>query len=94
MGLNFTPDFYFDISKYFNLKKLAILKHASQEPSRFFDAVRITNQFRAAQCNYPIGSFAEVYRYDKRFPFSDIRSLLPDGPIYKPFYINDKDSLI
>ena len=94
MGLNFTPDFYFDISKYFNLKKQAILKHTSQEPSRFFDAVKITNQFRAAQCNYPIGSFAEVYRYDKRFPFPDIRSLLPNGTVYKPFYINNKDSLL
>ena len=94
LGLNFLPDFYFDISKYFDQKKTAILKHLSQDPERFLSAVEISNQFRAAQCNYAIGSYAEVYRYDKRFPFADIRSLLPPGPIHKPFYVSGTNSLI
>ena len=94
LGVNFIPDFYIDITQYFNLKKKAILKHVSQTPRKFLNAVEITNQFRAAQCNHPLGSFAEVYRYDKRFPFSDIRSLLPPGPSFKPFYINGADALI
>lgn len=94
LGLNFIPDFYFDISKYFHLKKAAILKHHSQDPNRFLNAVEISNAYRAAQCNLPLGSFAEVYRYEKRFPFSDIRSLLPPGPKHNPFYISESNSLI
>ena len=64
------------------------MKHASQEPSRFFDAVRITNQF-VLSMQLSNWFFAEVYRYDKRFPFQ-ISDSLPDGPIYKPFILMTK----
>ena len=94
LGINFVPTFYFDITRFFQKKKEAILKHTSQDPQRFLNAVELTNQFRAAQCNHPIGSYAEVYRYDNKFPFADIRTLLPNAPNYRPFYIKNSNSLI
>lgn len=94
LGVNFIPEFYVDITKYFILKKKAILCHKSQNPSSFVEAVEIMNRYRAAQCNAPNGHYAEAYRLDRRFPFCDIRDLIPSAPPYKPFYRNIKDSLI
>ena len=37
------------------------------------------NRYRAAQCNAPENCYAEVYRYDKKFPFTDISSFMPKG---------------
>lgn len=94
LGVNFIPTYYIDITSCFHLKKNAILKHSSQDPHKFLNAVELTNQFRAAQCNHPIGSYAEVYRYDNKFPFADIRSLLPSAPDCRPYYNNNINSLI
>ena len=38
--------------------------------------------------------YAEAFKFEKTFPFSDIRNLLPDPPPYKPFYKNLKNALI
>jgi len=94
LGVNFIPEIYVDITKYFNYKKKAILCHKTQNPNNFVEAVEIMNRFRAAQCNAPRGNYAEAYRLDKKFPFSDIRGLLPCSPQYRPFYRNLKNSLI
>lgn len=94
LGVNFIPSYYIDITRCFHFKKEAILKHSSQNPHKFLSAVELTNQFRAAQCNHPTGSYAEVYRYDNKFPFADIRSLLPNAPDLRPYYNNNINSLI
>ena len=94
MGVNCVPDIYVDISDFFEDKKKAIGCHKSQRPEKFVSAVCIWNRFRAAQCNGPDGSYAEALRIDKKFPFSDIRSMLPPGPIFRPFYSKDSDGLI
>jgi LmbE family N-acetylglucosaminyl deacetylase len=94
MGIGFTPNYYVDISEYFSAKQRAIMAHHSQDPARFANAAAITNRFRAAQCNAPDGQFAEAYRVDNRFPFADIRALLPPPPPYRPFYIPGSDALI
>lgn len=94
LGVNFTPDYYVDITKFFDQKKEAILAHKSQSPKRFFEATKILNRFRSAQCNAPKGHYAETYRFEKTFPFSDIRQMLPPTPIYKPYYKNLKEALI
>ena len=94
LGVNFIPEFYIDITKYFILKKEAILTHSSQNPKRFLEATEILNRFRSAQCNSPKNHYAEAYRYEKRFPFSDIRNLLPPSPAYKPYYKGLTDALI
>jgi len=94
LGINFNPQFYIDISKYFESKKIAILKHKSQSPEKFLNAIEISNTFRAAQCNAGNNSYAEVFRFEPSFPFVDISSLLPDSLPLRPYYKNLPDSLI
>jgi LmbE family N-acetylglucosaminyl deacetylase len=94
MGVGFTPDYYVDIGPHFSAKQTAIMAHTSQQPERFAAAAAITNRFRAAQCNAPDGHYAEAYRTDKRFPFSDMRDLLPPAPPYRPFYVPGSEALI
>lgn len=94
MGVNFNPDFYIDITPFFNQKTEAILKHDSQNPKKFAEATKLLNRFRSAQCNAPNGHYAEAYRQDKIFPFSDIRSLLPSSPGINSFYNSSSKSMI
>jgi len=94
LGVNFIPEFYIDITKHFEFKKKAILSHKSQDPKRFLEATKILNRFRSAQCNSPKGHYAEAYRFEKSFPYSDIRQILPPSPILNPYYKGLKDSLI
>jgi len=94
MGVGFAPDYYVDITPYFSAKQTAIMAHTSQQPDRFAAATAIVNRFRAAQCNAPDGHYAEAYRTDNRFPFSDVRSLLPPAPPHRPFYVPGSDALI
>ena len=94
MGVGFAPDYYVDITGYFDAKQAAIMAHASQQPDRFATAAAILNRFRAAQCNAPHGHYAEAYRIDSRFPFADVRGMLPPPPPYRPFYVPGSDALI
>ena len=94
MGVNFIPNYYIDISIYFELKKNAILKHKSQNGEKFYKAIEINNRFRAAQCNASDHSYAEVYRLETTFPFVDIRELLPGSFPIMPYYKNLVNSLI
>ena len=94
MGINFNPTYYVDITEYFKIKLKSIMCHSSQNPSRFKDLAKLMNSYRAAQCNAPIGYFAEAYRFEKSFPFSDIRSLIPKGLDIKPFHIENKHGFL
>ena len=94
LGVGFTPQYYIDITAYMADKEAAILAHKSQEPQRFAEATRLHNRFRAAQMNAPDGHYAECYRSNGRFPFADIRALLPAAPPLRPFYIVGGDGLI
>ena len=94
MGVGFMPEFYVDITPYAEEKTQAILAHQSQQPERFVKAATIMNRYRAAQCNAPEGRYAEAYRSPKRFPFTDLRDLLPPPPPLRPFYVADSDALI
>ena len=94
MGVNFLPDYFIDITKYFEHKKKAILMHKSQNPKKFVKAIELQNSFRAGQCNYEIGNYVEAYKFEKRFPFSDISSLIPHNIKIKSYYKNEKKSLI
>lgn len=94
MGVNFLPNFYVDITKEFEKKLEAILKHKSQNPENYVNAVKIWNSFRSAQCNGKIGTYAEAYSFDASFPFSDIRSILPNSPLLKPTSLRVKGGLV
>ncbi|MCG8625342.1 MAG: PIG-L family deacetylase [Proteobacteria bacterium] len=96
LGVDFTPQFYVDITPYMPAKEQAIMAHASQDPTRFVTATRLHNQFRAAQMNAPIakGHYVECYRSGGRFPFADVRGLLPPPPPLRPFYVVGGPGLI
>ena len=94
MGVNFLPDYFIDITEYFEDKKKAILMHKSQNPKKFVKAIELQNSFRAGQCNYEIGNYVEAYKFEKRFPFSHISSLLPHNIQVRTNYKNEKKSLI
>jgi LmbE family N-acetylglucosaminyl deacetylase len=94
MGVGFSPEIYVDITPYAAAKTEAIMAHKSQHPKRFAEAAKIMNGFRAAQCNAPAGHYAEAYRLERRFPFADIRSMLPAAPPNRPFYVPNSDALI
>ena len=89
MGVNFKPNYYIDITDHCVLKKEAILKHKSQNPQRFVDLFTLMNTYRAAQCNAPMGKYAEAYSYTASFPFSDIGELLPPSFKLIPFHIDN-----
>ena len=90
MGLNFDPTYYIDITQVFELKIKAISCHISQKPSRFIDLIKLMNSYRSAQCNSPVGTYAECYYFKKSFPFLDITNILPPSPTLKPFDIEDQ----
>ena len=94
MGVGFQPEFYVDITPHMADKKQAIMAHDSQSPHRFAEAASIMNRYRAAQCNAPRDHYAEAYRLASRFPFTDVRDMIPPSPPYRPFYVPDSDALI
>ena len=76
MGFNFNPDYYFDITKYFQ-KRSAIKCHISQNPSRLFEFIKSMNLYRSLQCNNRSNTYVECYKSHKNFPFMDVHHLLP-----------------
>ena len=90
MGINFNPNYYVDITDYYELKKEAILKHKTQNPDRFVDLFELMNSYRAAQCNAPKGHYAEAYSFTPSFPFTDIREILPSPLKLRPFHIEEQ----
>ena len=80
MGINFNPNIYINISKYFDQKEKSILKHKSQNPKKYVKIAKIMNKFRAAQCNMFDG-YCEAFYFKGSYPFSDIRSLIPNNMI-------------
>lgn len=79
-GTGFTPTHWVDATAHFALKCRAILCHESQEPQRFVPAVTRLAAFRAGECNGGPDARAEAFRFEPRFPFADIRALLPPAP--------------
>ena len=94
MGINFNPEIYVDITETFPEKKRAILAHKSQNPQKFYKVAKLMNSYRAGQCNAPEGFYAEAYRLNNKFPYIDIRNILPPAPKIRPFDINSEASLV
>ena len=94
MGINFNPNYYVDITDYYEFKKEAILKHKTQKPNRFVDLFELMNSYRAAQCNSPKGKYAEAYSFVPSFPFSDIREILPPPLKLRQFHIKNQNGFL
>ena len=89
LGINFLPNYYVDITKYMKDKINSISFHKTQKPERFINLAKLMNSYRSAQCNAPVGNYAEAYFFEPFFPFSDIRKHLPNPPKLRPFYIKN-----
>lgn len=83
LGVAFQPSHYVDVTAHFSMKLEAIRAHRSQRPERFVTAAETWNRFRSLQCNAPEG-YAEAFRFEPTYPFSDIRALLPAAPAIRP----------
>ena len=94
MGVNFKPEIYIDITEFYSEKIKSIKCHKSQNPLKFCNGVTLLNRFRSAQCNAPENNYAEAYRYDQKFPFTDLRSYLPNAPKYRPYYNINSDGFL
>ena len=94
MGINFSPNYYVDITNYHESKKEAVLKHKTQRPQRFVDLFELMNSYRAAQCNAPKGNYAEAYNFVPSFPFSDIREVLPSPLKLRSFHIENQHGFL
>jgi N-acetylglucosamine malate deacetylase 1 len=90
MGINFEPDYYIDISKFYDQKISAILAHKSQNPTRLLEIVETMNKFRALQCNAPQNTYAETYKIVKQFPFVDIRDYIPQAIKIRKFNLTNQ----
>jgi LmbE family N-acetylglucosaminyl deacetylase len=82
-GVGFEPTIYIDVTPYRDAKAAAIRCHASQDPERFVSRADLQNQWRAFQCNGQLEDRAEAFRFEPRYPFTDIRCLLPAAPAIK-----------
>jgi LmbE family N-acetylglucosaminyl deacetylase len=83
-GTGFVPTHWVDVTPYFDAKCTGIRAHASQDPERFVTAATTQAAFRAGECNGGPTDRAEAFRFEPRFPFADIRALLPAAPPVRP----------
>ena len=83
-GTGFVPTHWVDVTAHWGAKTAAILNHASQDPGRFVAMADRQAAFRAGECNAPPEARAEAFRFEPRFPFADIRALLPPAPALRP----------
>ena len=79
-GTGFAPSHWVEVTGHWAAKEAAIRAHVSQDPERFVQMANRQAAFRAGECNAPPKARAEAFRFEPRFPFADIRALLPPAP--------------
>jgi LmbE family N-acetylglucosaminyl deacetylase len=89
-GTGFRPTHWVDVTAHWSAKEAAILTHATQDPARFVAMANRQAAFRAGECNGAMADRAEAFRYEPRFPFADIRHLLPPAPKLRPIASRDR----
>jgi LmbE family N-acetylglucosaminyl deacetylase len=88
-GLNFRPTHWVDVTDHFPAKLAALRCHASQDPERFVAEATLLAAHRAAECHGGPDDRAEAFCFAPRFPFADIRALLPPAPPLRPIRRRD-----
>jgi N-acetylglucosamine malate deacetylase 1 len=83
-GTGFIPTHWVDVTAHFAAKCAAIRCHVSQDPERFVASATAQAAFRAGECNGAAADRAEAFRFEPRFPFADVRALLPPAPLLRP----------
>ena len=83
-GTGFAPTHWVEVTAHWPAKEAAIRCHASQSPERFVASSTRQAAFRAGEANGPAEARAEAFRFEPRFPFADLRALLPPPPPLRP----------
>lgn len=83
-GTGFVPTHWVEVTPYWGAKEAAIRAHVSQNPERFVQMANRQAAFRAGECNALPDHRAEAFGFAPRFPFADIRALLPPAPQLRP----------
>ena len=83
-GTGFQPTHWVDVTAHWPAKEAAIRAHDSQSPERFIATANRQAAYRAGECNAPPEARAEAFRFEPRFPFADIRALMPPAPPLRP----------
>ena len=89
-GTGFVPTHWVDVTPYWAAKEAAIRAHETQDPERFISMVNRQAGYRAGECNGLPQARAEAFRFQPRFPFADIRDLLPPAPRMRPVARRDE----
>jgi LmbE family N-acetylglucosaminyl deacetylase len=89
-GTGFRPTHWVNVTPHFGAKCAAIRAHASQDPERFVIMATTQAAYRAGECNGAPDDRAEAFRFEPRFPFADIRALLPPAPVVAPVILRSK----
>ena len=89
-GLGVQPTHYVDVTAQFPGKIAALMAHTSQDPERFAIEADLLAAQRAAECHGGPQDRAEAFRFEPRFPFADIRALLPPAPPIRPIRRRDR----
>ena len=76
-GVDFIPDFYVDITQYFETKLEMLGQHASQLKPGWDELIRTVNRFRGLQCKKDEILYAEGFKLHKRFNWVKAYDLLP-----------------
>ena len=77
-GIDFQPEYYVDISGQFELKRQALLCHASQSPDNLVRIAEVQNRFRGLQCSFKGKvAYAEGFRLFHRIGSMQAYQLLP-----------------
>lgn len=91
-GTGFQPTHYVDVTAHFAAKCEALLCHETQEPSGLVSSATRQAAFRAGECNGGADDRAEAFRFEPRFPFGDIRGLLPPAPKLCPMFVSQRQT--
>lgn len=83
-GTGFVPTHWVEATPHWPAKLAAIRAHLSQDPDRFVALAERQGAYRAGECNAPSEGRAEALRFEPRFPFADLRALLPPAPPLRP----------
>lgn len=83
-GTGFVPTYWVDVTPWWGAKEAAIRAHKTQDPERFVASANRQAAFRAGECHGALTDRAEAFRFQPRFPFADIRNLLPPAPSVRP----------
>jgi LmbE family N-acetylglucosaminyl deacetylase len=93
-GTGFVPTHWIDVTAWFPAKCAAIRAHVSQDPERFVAGATARAAFRAGECNGGPDERAEAFRFEPRFPFADIRALLPPAPPLRPVRLRSDEHAV